>query len=546
MPSRTTVTATGNNNIDGLLKGVKWSSRSLSFSFPNSINDYESGYPDRATHGASFQTLNATQRAVARAWIGPGGEFYNVSLLSPFELTGANDRNATIRMAESNVPRTAFAYYPANTVQAGDAWFNRTSYNNPVIGSYAYRCFGHELGHALGLKHGHQTGGVSNVAMNSDRDSMEFSIMTYRSYVGHPGTGGYTNERWGYAQSLMMYDIAAIQHMYGAWFGYNATNTTYTFSTTTGEMFVNGVGQGTPGANRIFRTIWDGNGNDTYNFSNYTTNLSIDLSPGGWSNLDTSGGHFQQAYLGRGHYARGHVFNALQYQGDSRSLIENAYGGSGNDRIYGNSANNQLRGNSGNDTLYGYGGNDTLDGGNGDDLLYLGDGNDYVNITSLGNDTFYGGNGNDSIYGYTGNERYYGDAGNDTLKGYSGDDTIIGGANSDILLGGSGDDVLTGSNPSVFYSGMGEFDNLTGNAGADIFVLGDSYEAYYRGLGSANILDFNSNEGDRIRVFGSASSYSLSYSGTGLLDTTISYQGDAIGIVHDTTNVSISRDFIFV
>ncbi|NEN94901.1 MAG: protease [Moorea sp. SIO3I7] len=555
----TTVTATGNNNIDGLLSGVKWSSTSLSFSFPNSINDYESNYPHRTYHGASFQTLNATQRAVAGAWIGPGGEFYNVSLLNPSELTGANDRNATIRMAESNIPpelgsNTAWAYYPANTVQGGDIWFNPNDYNNPVIGNFAYHTFGHELGHALGLKHGHQIGGVSNVAMNSDRDSMEFSIMTYRSYVGH-SADHYTNEEFGYAQSLMMYDIAAIQHMYGAWFGYNATNTTYKFSTTTGEMFVNGVGQGTPGANRIFRTIWDGNGIDTYDFSNYTTNLSIDLSPGGWSNLDTSGGHFQQAYLGNGHYARGHVFNALQYNGDSRSLIENAYGGSGNDRISGNSANNKLLGNSGNDTLYGYGGNDTLDGGtgndtldggNGDDLLYLGDGNDYVNITSLGDDTFHGGNGNDYIYGYTGNERYYGDAGNDTLKGFSGDDTMIGGANSDTLFGGSGDDVLTGSNPNVFNSGTGEYDNLTGNAGADIFVLGDSYEAYYRGVGYANILDFNSNEGDRIRVFGSASSYSLYYSVTDPSDITIFYQGDLIGILDETTNVSISRDFIFV
>ncbi|MCP2732171.1 M10 family metallopeptidase [Limnofasciculus baicalensis] len=340
--STATVTATGNNNIDGLLSGVKWASTSISFSFTDSINDYESGYPDRASHAASFQTLNATQRNVARAWIGNGGAFFNISLLSPFELTGTSDRNATIRMAMSDHPASigaaAYARYPGNTVEAGDVWFNRTDNNSPVIGNFAYYAFGHELGHALGLKHGHETGGVRNVAMNSDRDSMEFSIMTYRSYVGHPGTGGPTNETWGYAQSLMMYDIAAIQHMYGAWFGYNSTNTNYTFSTTTGEMFVNGVGQGTPGANRVFRTIWDGNGIDTYDFSNYTTNLSIDLTPGGWSDLNV-GGNFQRAYLGDGHYARGHVFNALQYNGDVRSLIENANGGSGNDTINGNSAN---------------------------------------------------------------------------------------------------------------------------------------------------------------------------------------------------------------
>ncbi|MEH2183372.1 M10 family metallopeptidase [Nostoc sp.] len=372
MAETTTVTATGDNNIDGLLIGVKWASPSVSFSFTDSIDDYESDYRDRAIHAVSFQTLNATQRAVALRWIGREGEYYNISNLSPLELTGASDRDATIRIAMSDVlgiisTDTAYADLPANTVQAGDAWFNTTLYNNPVVGNYAYYIFGHEFGHALGLKHGNQTGGVSNVAMNSARDSMEFSIMTYRSYVGAPDTS-VSNETWGYAQSLMMYDIAAIQQMYGAWFGYNSKNTTYTFSTTTGEMFVDSIGQGTPGDNRIFRTIWDGDGIDTYDFSNYTTNLAINLTAGGWSDLDV-GGNFQRAYLGDGHYARAQVFNALQYNGDVRSLIENANGGSGNDTLSGNSANNVLTGNGGMDTLVGGFGNDSLTGGAGADTF---------------------------------------------------------------------------------------------------------------------------------------------------------------------------------
>ena len=46
----------------------------------------------------------------------------------------------------------------------------------------------------------------------------------------------------------------------------------------------------------------------------------------------------QLAYLGggpNGGYARANVFNALQYNGDTRSLIESAYGGAGNDDIVG-------------------------------------------------------------------------------------------------------------------------------------------------------------------------------------------------------------------
>lgn len=205
------VDSSSSRNINGLLTGQKWASTSVSFSFPDSIADYEAGYPDR--YSSSFRSLNVTQRAVSRAWL--RGDFYNVSRLSPFELTGAADRDATVRIAMSNVPSTAFAYYPWNSVEAGDAWFNRNDYNNPVIGNYAYFTFGHEFGHSMGLKHGHERGGPANVTMAADRDSMEFSIMTYRSYVGASTTGGYTNEAWGYAQSLMMYDIAALQHMYG-------------------------------------------------------------------------------------------------------------------------------------------------------------------------------------------------------------------------------------------------------------------------------------------------------------------------------------------
>ena len=81
----------------------------------------------------------------------------------------------------------------------------------------------------------------------------------------------------------------------------------------------------------FFRTVWDGDGIDTYDFSNYTSDLNVDLEPGSWSDLDV-GGNAQRANLSLfdnnvNEYARGHVFNALQFNGDTRSLIENATGG---------------------------------------------------------------------------------------------------------------------------------------------------------------------------------------------------------------------------
>jgi serralysin len=118
-------------------------------------------------------------------------------------------------------------------------------------------------------------------------------------------------------------------------------------------------------ANRVFLTLWDGGGRDTYDFSNYTTGVSANLAPGGYVAL----GMVQRAYLGDGHYARGNIFNALQFQGDGRSLIENAVGGSGNDKLTGNAAANTLKGGAGKDVLDGLTGKDALYGGSGADTF---------------------------------------------------------------------------------------------------------------------------------------------------------------------------------
>ena len=155
----------------------------------------------------------------------------------------------------------------------------------------------------------------------------------------------YTNESWSYPQSLMMYDIAALQALYGANYVTNSGDTVYKWNPNTGETSLNGIGQGAPGGNRVFLTIWDGGGNDTYDFSNYSSSLNVSLQPGNWSTISTS----QLANLGNGHLAAGNIANALLYQNNPASLIENVIGGSGNDSIVGNAADNEFTGGRGND-----------------------------------------------------------------------------------------------------------------------------------------------------------------------------------------------------
>jgi hypothetical protein len=356
------VAASGNAQIDGLLSGTRWSS-AITYSNPDAAADYQAGYVvDRNGNGTSaqnegFAQISASQllavhfalnQAIYTQPVGAGGfsveGFTNLGI----DFAGAGTGAATLRYANTSDNSTGYGLFPANNIYGGDGWLG-TSIQSPIQGNYGWNNTIHEIGHTLGLKHAHETGGPGNTAVPSNMDSLEFTVMTYRSYVGGPLTG-YTNETYGYPQTYMMLDIQALQYMYGADFTSNSGDTVYTWSPTTGQAFVNGALALNPGGNRIFETIWDGNGNDTYDLSNYTTSLNVDLTPGGYSTFSTA----QRAYLGggpNGGYARGEVFNALQFNGDARSLIENAIGGSGNDTFRGNAADNTLNGNGGTDTV---------------------------------------------------------------------------------------------------------------------------------------------------------------------------------------------------
>lgn len=531
MPATSTVAPTGNAYIDGVLSGVKWAVSSFTFSFPSSASFYGSGYGS-GEQNANFEALNPVQMDAVRAILADYSAVANVTFQ---EITETASQHADIRLAESDQPGTAWAYYPTTLAEGGDAWFNNTKgyYDNPVPGSYAYASFVHELGHALGLKHPHEVDG-SFGAMPLDRDSLEYSVMSYRSYVGQSTSGGYTNPNGSYPQSLMMYDIAALQKMYGANFTTNSGSSTYTWSALTGEMFINGVGQGTPTANKIFLTIWDGGGTDTYDFSNYGTSVTVDLRPGQWSTASAA----QLALL---HYdgskvAAGNIANSLLYDGDLRSLIENAIGGSASDLLIGNVANNVLNGGAGNDRLIGDAGNDTLQGGADSDTAVFSGLRSQYQVTQLsdgslsivdlrsgapdGSDiawnieqfqfsdktytlaevltnpgpqppeppaapaglTLTGTSAGNTLKGAALDDIISGLAGVDTLYGYAGADTLDGGTGNDKLYGGDGNDVLIG--------GAGA-DRLDGGAGTDTASYATATAAVV-----ANLASTSGNKGD--------------------------------------------------
>ena len=250
-------------------------------------------------------------------------------------------------------------------------------------------------------------------------------------------------------------------------------------------------------------------------------------------------------------------------KGYSHDLIR-GYGG--NDTLLGGEGNDELWGGDHRDTLYGGYGEDMLVGGNGSDVIYGDDASSGWNDTLSGwdgNDTLFGGGGDDLLMGHTDSDRLYGQYGNDslyggydkdTLDGGYGNDSLKGGRHNDILRGGDGNDTLNGAGYNVTFKTENypskEYDSLTGGAGADVFELGNSFQAYYNeGAGFATITDFNYYQGDRVQLHGSSNDYSLqygNYSGASDLDTLVKIDGDWIAVIEDNTSFSLSADANFV
>ncbi|MCC0033773.1 MAG: DUF4214 domain-containing protein [Hoeflea sp.] len=440
--------ATGNSFVDSVLNVSKWSSPSITFGFTTSSTAYGTKYGlGEQTKG--YQPLSGSQAAAAEKAMSKWAELIDL------KITKASGADADIRIASSSSPTTAWAYGPGSSAEAGDVWFGTAKgyFTSPQEGNYAYMTFLHELGHAIGLSHPHENklgassggfiaddgteaglcpccaGSIHGAAKIADAgqpdtqaasantygyyggdtssnsfDAMAYSIMSYSSYA-FDGRKGYTNGTWDYAQSPMLRDIAAVQHMYGANYTTRSGDTVYSWN---------------PAEGKVFETIWDGGGRDTLDLSAYDSNLNINLAPGSWSSFGTS----QLADLGPGQKAPGNIALSYLYQGDERSLIENAIGGAGDDVLKGNTANNVLIGGEGNDRLEGITGNNVLVGG------FL---NNELSLAGLNTKEWISA----SLRGFTGN-----DDGDDILVGGSGNDVCLPGTGTNTVSGGDGMDTL--------------------------------------------------------------------------------------------------------
>lgn len=195
------------------------------------------------------------------------------------------------------------------------------------IGGSNPRKLMHELLHTLGLDHpGPYNGDTANYETQAlfQQDSNQYTVMSYWA-ASVTGADHFADDYVWSGSTPLLYDVAALQKLYGANMTTRTGNTVYGFNATADrEVFDLSLHP-----NSVF-TIWDAGGRDTLDLSGFFQPLRIDLHQGAFSDTGEMTGNLSIAFGAR---------------------IENAVGGAGNDIILANELENRLTGGGGGDVF---------------------------------------------------------------------------------------------------------------------------------------------------------------------------------------------------
>lgn len=338
---------------------------------------------------------------------------------------------------------------------SGDTRWNAT---NLAQGGFSFVTLIHEFGHGHGLAHPHDNGGHSGVMRGVESEGAGvadyttgdfalnqgvFTMMSYEDgWQESPYGNAPTDVGYGYLGGLMAFDIAAIQDKYGVNEDTATGNDTYTL-------------QDVNAAGTYYSSIWDAGGTDQIVYDGARDAL-IDLRAA-TLRYEVGGG-------GRVSYAEG-IFGGFTIA--NGVVIENARGGSGNDKLFGNAVANTLLGNAGTDLLQGGAGNDRLEGGAGDDWLDGG----------AGQDTLIGGKGGSDVF-------FFGSdigASRDSILDFGSGDLLV---TTRRIVDSDNDNIIVFGRNKVLDLGNGATVAMKNEAGKTITTL------YYNGSYSDDGVDY--------------------------------------------------------
>ena len=344
------------NLMSGRFWGTAGSGIDLNYSFMGSSSQFKAGYTTTGVDHAGnvLDASAAFKSTVANIF----NDFSSVCLLNFSEVADNGSTVGHLRLGTTTLEDSAFAWTPYSDPVAGDVWLNSTDnyFNNAATlkdGTFHNVTITHEIGHALGLEHpqeaatlGARTYGT-DTSVGSIHNSIPYSIMSYAEWNGDD-MAGITNGLYR-STTLMIDDIAALQHLYGVNEQYKTGDDVYTLGSFDG---------GTTNDNHIYASIWDAGGTDTISWAGQSSIAAINLNAGAFSCFGNISGP-SDSDLGSNSWSAGDGILGIAHN----VVIENAKGGSGIDTIVGNSAANLLYGGAGSgvkDTLTGNGGADTF------------------------------------------------------------------------------------------------------------------------------------------------------------------------------------------
>src|SRR5690606_17029394 len=171
--------------------------------------------PDFYLPMTSGFAMNGAERALAELAIAAWNEVANINL-EPGTISGGFGDLVFGSGAFNSTGLYGFvADFPGvlgRPDHHGDLWVNTTNPDQIVneLGHTSWNTFLHELGHALGLHHPNED---PNNFAGDPTNNNQYTVM---SYVPHPSEAGqfYYNQDW--PLTPMIYDIQALQILYGA------------------------------------------------------------------------------------------------------------------------------------------------------------------------------------------------------------------------------------------------------------------------------------------------------------------------------------------